>query len=55
MKYIIILVIAAVVGYYLYKRRTSSAADIDVIRETYVCDKCGETECECHKKEEAGH
>jgi hypothetical protein len=54
MKYIIILVIAAVVGYYLYKRRVFSEAEIDSIKETYVCDKCGENFCECHK-EEAEH
>jgi hypothetical protein len=54
MEYIIIFVVAAVVGYYLYKRRISSKAGTDVVRESYVCDKCGENVCECHK-EEAEH
>ena len=51
MEYIIILAVAAVVGYYFYKLRSSSNADSQVIRETYVCDKCGKNVCECHKED----
>jgi formylmethanofuran dehydrogenase subunit E len=51
MEYIIILAVAAVVGYFFYKRRSSSNSDSQVIRETYVCDKCGENVCECHKED----
>ncbi|MEZ4552243.1 MAG: hypothetical protein R2860_12550 [Desulfobacterales bacterium] len=54
MEYIIILAVAAVVGYFFFKRRSSSNSDSQVIRETYVCDKCGENVCECHK-EDADH
>lgn len=51
MEYIIIMVASAIVGYYLYKQRISSEGDTDIVEETYVCDKCGENFCDCHKEE----
>ena len=52
MEYIIILAVAAVVrAIFSYKWRNSSNANSQVIRETYVCDKCGENVCECHKED----
>ena len=36
---------------YIYKQWIISQADIDSVKETYVCDKCGENFCDCHKEE----
>lgn len=51
MEYIIIIGLAAVAGYFFFRQRNSNKVDVDRIRETYVCDRCGETLCDCHKEE----
>ena len=50
MEYFIIIMLAAVAGYFYYKKRPLSKADVDKARDTYVCNECGETYCECHKE-----
>jgi hypothetical protein len=51
MKYIFIIVVAAIAGYFFYKQRAIRESNGDQAKDTYVCNKCGETFCECHKEE----
>ncbi|MDA3895103.1 MAG: hypothetical protein PF482_03015 [Desulfobacteraceae bacterium] len=52
MKFIIILMVIAVAGYFFYKKRHPGEADAEQARDIYVCKECGETHCECHKEKQ---
>jgi type II secretory pathway pseudopilin PulG len=43
---IIIVILAAAAVMWLLKSRKQVAEK----QETYVCDQCGESDCECHKE-----
>lgn len=51
MEYIIILILlAAVAGFFLFRRKKAGIMDADQVEATYVCDECGEHECICREK-----
>jgi len=53
MEYLVILIIlAAGIFFFLFRKREPAHVDEDKIEATYVCDKCGETYCDCHKVED---
>ena len=53
MEYIgMLIILLAVLLFFLYKRPADASKSAEPVEATYVCDDCGEHECVCHKSED---